>query len=408
MSEYQLFEYQLDILRRTEHYDRVAYYLEMGTGKTFIGSEKAVSFHDDNILIICQKSKVTDWVEHMSNYGTCYDLTKKKQLEEFNSHGGIGVINYDSVWRRTLTIQDTLTLMLDESQNIQNEKAKRTKYISNIKFDHLILLSGTPTGGQYEKLYSQLKLLGWNISKGRYWSDFIKYRLMEFNGFQTKIVTGYKNVEKLKDIMSALGCVFLKSDEVLTLPDQRMIRVKCKPHAKYQKFKKCSVVDIGRTELVGDTVLTQLLHERELCGMYSMDKLNRYKDLVESTDDRLIVFYNFNKELELIMNIDRPLSFVNGSVKDLEAYENCNNSVTLIQYQSGATGLNLQKANKVIYFSPPLSSSLFEQSKKRIHRIGQNSKCLYYCLYCPGTVEEHIYEVLDKRKDYTEALFRRC
>ena len=68
-------------------------------------------------------------------------------------------------------------------------------------------------------------------------------------------------------------------------------------------------------------------------------------------------------------------------------------------------GLNLQVANKIIYFSPPLSSELFEQSKKRIHRIGQNRPCFYYQLVCSGSVEAQIYRNLKMRQDYTEALF---
>ena len=66
-------------------------------------------------------------------------------------------------------------------------------------------------------------------------------------------------------------------------------------------------------------------------------------------------------------------------------------------------GHNLQKCNKIIYFSPPLSSELYEQSKKRIHRIGQADKCIYYKLI--SGIEWNIYKTLDMRKDYTEELF---
>jgi SNF2 family DNA or RNA helicase len=69
-------------------------------------------------------------------------------------------------------------------------------------------------------------------------------------------------------------------------------------------------------------------------------------------------------------------------------------------------GLNLQKANRIVYYTPPLSSELFEQSKKRIHRIGQNRTCFYYYLTCRSSVEERIYAVLAMRRDYTEELFR--
>ena len=68
-------------------------------------------------------------------------------------------------------------------------------------------------------------------------------------------------------------------------------------------------------------------------------------------------------------------------------------------------GLNLQSASKIVYFTPPLSSELYEQSKKRTHRIGQNKTCFYWKLICKGSIEERIYRVLAMRKDYTEALF---
>ena len=114
-------------------------------------------------------------------------------------------------------------------------------------------------------------------------------------------------------------------------------------------------------------------------------------------------------ELEALRKVlfDRPISIVNGQVKDLKEYENNDNSVTLIQYQAGAMGLNLQKANRIIYFSLPERSELFEQSKARICRIGQEKQCYYHIMMCHKSVEEKIYECLLMRKDYTDELFRK-
>ena len=100
---------------------------------------------------------------------------------------------------------------------------------------------------------------------------------------------------------------------------------------------------------------------------------------------------------------DRAFSVVNGNKKELSAYENCDDSITFVQYQAGAMGLNLQLANKIIYFTPPLSSELFEQSKKRIHRIGQEKPCFYYQL--KSGIDYNIYRTLAMRRDYTDALF---
>ena len=144
-----------------------------------------------------------------------------------------------------------------------------------------------------------------------------------------------------------------------------------------------------------------------LCGQYCEEKLDAFKDLVESTNDRLIVFYNFNEELKKLKEVvDRPVSEVNGHTKDLTAYENEDDSITFVQYQAGSMGLNLQKANKIIYFTLPLMSEHFEQSKKRIHRIGQENPCFYYLMLCKGSLEEDILKTLEMRGDFTNELFK--
>ena len=96
---------------------------------------------------------------------------------------------------------------------------------------------------------------------------------------------------------------------------------------------------------------------------------------------------------------------MNGQQKQLLNYEQYDNSITFIQYQAGAMGLNLQKANKIIYFTLTDKSELYEQSKKRIHRIGQEQPCFYYILICRGSVEEAVLQTLEMRKDFTDELF---
>ena len=129
---------------------------------------------------------------------------------------------------------------------------------------------------------------------------------------------------------------------------------------------------------------------------------------MESTEDRLIVFYNFTEEMERMKAlVDRPVSILNGEHKDLAAYEEHPDSITFVQYQAGAMGANFQKANKIIYFSLPESWELWEQSQKRIHRIGQDRPCFYYLMISPGSVEEDVYSTLQLRKDYSDELFRK-
>ena len=437
----KLFKHQEDVLEQTKGFENVAYYLDMGLGKTHTGSEATVRFGNKINLIICQKSKIDDWIEHFEKHYEhiqVLNLTDKKQFTAFEFVElsacvmVVGIINYELVWRRKQLLQlHDFTLMLDESSLIQNSKAKQSKFILNLKPKNVILLSGTPTSGKYENLWSQIHLLGWNISEALYNKQYVNWKLIDVGGFMHKVVdkeNPYKNVDRLKQKLREHGAVFMKTEECFDLPGQNFIIETVPTTKEYKKFMRDSIVQVhtgvfdhecdsewdGKVyddlhELVGETTLVKRLYARQLCGHYNKDKRNKFKELVESTQDRLIVFYNYNAELEALKRIcdtlKRPYSQVNGQVKDLYAYENENNSITLIQYQAGAKGLNLQKANKIIYFTLTDKCEDWMQSQKRIHRIGQDKTCFYYILMCKGSIEEDVYSALQRGVDYTDELF---
>lgn len=421
--------HQEDALNRTEQFNRCAYYLDMGLGKTFVGAEKMYLLNNTVNLIVCQKSKVDDWVDHMKTYYPEYrvmNLTKKSEAINFRTLVDteelykmdiqiVGVINYDLTFRRDWLLKiSEFTMMLDESSLITNETAKRSKFILKMKPESVILLSGTPTAGKYERLWSQVQLLGWNITKKAFYNSYVVTEWVENgDGFKREVITGYKHTEHLKKKLASYGCIFMKTSEVLELPEQTEQKIFFKSTKEYRYFIKNSYLMFDDVELVGDNSLTKMLYARQLCGQYHKEKLQGLRDLVESTQDRLIVFYNFTAELEamqqVLNDLNRPYSVVNGSKKDLTAYDQADDSITFIQYQAGAMGGNYQKANKIIYFTLPLgkgSCDMWEQSKKRIHRIGQAKPCFYYYLLVKGTVEERNLAALKEGKELTDELFK--
>lgn len=409
MPSVNLYPHQNDVLDQTKDKNRVAYYLDMGLGKTFVASEKMKLLNEDINLLVCQKSMISTWEKHFKTFYPEYNIIIYNKPTEIPNKS-IVIINYDLIWRRAeLQALKDFTLILDESSCIKNTTANRTKFILKMKPKNVILLSGTPVGGKYEELYSQCKLLGWNITKKAFWNTYVEFTNIDIGGFPMKKVTGYKNIDRLKQKLRDHGAIFMKTEEVINLPDQTFINVSVSNISEYKKFNKNRLVTIENKELVGDTSLTRMLYLRQLASQYNKNKLAALKDLLESTNDRVIVFYNFKDEYEKIKNLcirlERPISSVNGDLRDLKAYESDDNSVTLVQYQAGAMGLNMQLSNKIIYFSLPLSSELFEQSKKRIHRLGQSKSCFYYYLLTKNSIEEDILEVLNTRRDFTDKLF---
>lgn len=417
-----LFAYQQAALDRVDGKRKCAFYHDMGLGKTFTGAEKLMSDKCWHLaLVVCQKSKVVDWVDHFRSYYdiSVLDLTTPDGMANFELSmsytdlpDAVGVINYDLLWRRpNLQALKCFAVMFDESSLLQNKSSKRTKAAMKlaVRANELVLLSGTPVDGKYERLWTQLNMLGWHIDEKLFWRQYVESETTMHEGFPITKVTGYKNEERLVRKMKELGCDFLKTDDVIDLPDQRFIRIDVPMSKYYRKFAKTNVITAFDREFVGDTVFGDLTAKRQLAAAYSPAKIEAFGDLLSSTSKRLVVFYNFDVELEglteELAKRGRPYGVLNGKAHDLSPFFDTDDGVALIQYQSGAMGVNLQQADTCVYFSPPLASSLFEQSKKRIHRVGQDKSCTYYELVSKGTVEEKIYDTLAMRRDYTEKLF---
>lgn len=414
----KLYKYQRDILKSLEQYNKVALYMEAGTGKTATSSHKAVTYGVP-IIVVAPKAVCSQWIEHFKSVHPewlRYDLTKKQQLKDFingEALNKIGIITYGLVWRRPELLKlSGYTLILDESHNICNATSKQTKGVMKLKYDNLILLSGTPNGGAYEKLYTQMKMLGYKPNKKQFTDRYCNMFTMESGGVKFQVLSKknpYKNLDELNKILREdLHCVFLKTNDVIELPEQRFIDIAVSETKQYRAFMVNDYIDLGDREYIAGSPTEKLLYSRYLCGADNSNKIDVLTTLIEGIEDRVIIFYNFNNEHDVLTKLCKKLKrkafTCNGNVKQVNEFKKCDKSVLLVQYQAGATGLNLQFCNKVVYFTPPLSSNLLEQSKARTWRVGQNQKCTYWILQ--SGIECDILNSLDKKQDYTLKLFR--
>ena len=332
MNDLQFMPHQEEVLNLTDDKNRCAYYLDMGLGKTFVGAEKMYLLNNTVNLIVCQKSKVDDWVDHIRTYYPDYyvlNLTKKSNNIDFHTMVEtkdiykqgvqiVGVINYDLIFRRSYIahIKD-FTLLLDESSLICNENAKRSKFILKTQPESVVLLSGTPTAGKYERLWSQLKLLGWDINKKAFYASYVQTEWIDTGqGFKQEIITGYKNVEHLKKKLAQYGAVFMKTEEVIELPEQIEQKIYQKVTSEYKFFTKHSYLELDtvnlvrfkddsdyygtdvtpRVELIGDNSLTKTLYCRQLCGQWH---------LMEGIVVDLLSQIRCQKNLELVSDMNR-------------------------------------------------------------------------------------------------------
>lgn len=416
-DEKRLYSYQVKLLADLYEYNKCGMFLEMGLGKSVLGTIKATSYNKP-VLIISPKSVISQWegyFKEWASYYNVYDLTNAKQLKSFmcdNNNFKMGIINYQSAWRRPELLNlKGYTLILDESHNIANNTSKQSKFTMKLKYENLILLSGTPCNGMYHLLYTQLKLLGLHMNKRSYEDRYCNFFEMKNAGVKFRVLSKkspYKNIDELKATIKNLGGRFMKTNDVIELPEQRFIDIAVPETKQYKAFMVNDYIDLGDREYIAGSPTEKLLYSRYLCGADNANKIDVLTTLLEGIDDRVIIFYNFNNEHDVLTKLCKKLKrkafTCNGNVKQVDDFKQHDKSILLVQYRAGATGLNLQFCNKVVYFTPPLSSNLYEQSKARTWRVGQKSKCTYWIL--KSGVECDILNSLDKKQDYNIKLFK--
>jgi len=429
--------YQTEAWNYLSDFKRNAAYMEMGLGKTFIGSEtiKQWFFEDwgiDIVIVLCQKSKVDDWIDHLKKYTDYYIANGREyDFSEFACPiPDVMVINYDlAITPKRIAWFTKLIkyckkngykygVICDESSVLQHRTTARSKLLlgtnrdlSNglgTSADYLQLLSGTPCNGKYENLWVQARLLGFKCTY-RQWLDlFCEYHLDERDRFY--VIDGYKDTESMIALLNSLGAYFLKAEDALDLPPSVDTILRSNPPKEYAKLRKTGVAtDEWGNNIVADSPLKQFMEERKMLAM-NQNKYNTIRDRIESNENRMVIGTNFVKEymdiMQIAYDLGRPVSYVNGTLgKNLVAYDKDSDSITVVQYQAGSMGLNLQKANYMLMASPPVSASDYMQFRGRIYREGQTKTCFYdECV--GGIVEDKIFKAIREGRDYTFDLYK--
>lgn len=434
-----LYKYQQEMVDRAGK--STALFWDMGLGKTVTSLEIYKKFDLDNLLVISPKSMIDEWVkEFESQVGrkaiTFHDLrrlAKKHNLSQSaylkNMEISCVVMNYEMVWRNKdySWVGDRTMIIADESHRFKNPNSKIGRYMKLLKTrtQYKVALTGTPQSMGYIDYWNQLFFLDKiDLTFGQFKNKYCVYENKNYRGVRVRELTGYKNVGEFEQEYIS-KCELLKIERVydevikhnyIDLPTTR----------DYNRVRKDRVIYYGDDGIVLDrkkidaflkgedsSIIDYRLLDNPGAYRFGLRELldNKYKkewlrDFLEDYNKRVVIFYNFNHELESIINIcgDRPYGLYNGSNKDLQAFKNNEDGVAIVNYKSGSYGINdLVVSNVFIAYSPTDSYLEWEQSKKRIDRDGQVNTPIYY--YLQSGLENRIYHSLRSGKNFDDRVF---
>lgn len=424
--------------------------MDMGTGKTKTTIDVLCNSPAKTVLIVCPKSVIPTWPEeferHASRPFVALPLNQgsveERTLAAETFHKAyddsdvmrIFVINYESAWKEPFFTWASKMMrwdciVCDESHKIKaaSSKVSLNLYGLGKKAQRRICLTGTPFPHSPLDIYGQFRFLNWHWYKMKF-TNF-KRRYAKLGGFKNYQVLGFQNLEELEQVY-AKHAFAVKAEDVQDLPEQQDIRLHvelgAKAKAAYHEMEEEFICLIDEGVVTAKNAMVKLIRLQQITSgnlpyesPYTKDvqykridtaKAERLADLIEGlpNDEPLVVFTQFKSEIVVIRELVNKLrgegqfAELTGDKDELALFKGGERSVIGVNIKSGGAGIDLTRARYAVYYNLGHSLGDYQQSRKRLHRPGQERNVVYYHLVAKGTVDEKVYAGLEAKKDVVD------
>lgn len=381
---------------------------DTGTGKTFM----ALAHYDKHaylkpLLVIAPAAKVNtgDWERDIQQYFAGrmvpeYEIysyekfSRKAGVKDYEKSGTLGV------WRDWLKKHPQgFAVIADEVHKGKNPQSGNGKALYAVckEADFVCGLSATPLPNGWIDAANYFKMFGFVKNITEFKSKYVEYQ--NFKGFPE--IAGYKHETELARLWNGIAKP-LDKQNALDLPAMTFVPVVLGSGTQYVKVLKDRMYE--GNFLDNPSALAHALRQSIV-----EPKVAWLKEFLEGVSDNVIIFYNYKSERAAILAMikkshkGRQVFRQDGEkheVPDKQQWSQLHRTITLAQYQSGSTGIELTYGATTIYFSPTYSYSNYEQSIGRTNRHGQTRKMTMYLLCAPTTIEKSVWAALRDKTDF--------
>lgn len=455
-------DHQLKALAYLYTKDVGALYTKPGSGKTKIMIDLIINRGFKRVLVVAPKKPCDVWPpQFILHAGLGSDTViplhnmsgdKKKKLLEWVMSQPIEkpivlIINYDSVWRKPLNsmlFYKRLGLdcvICDESHRIKSPSSKCSRFLARLGkiVPHRYLVTGTPLAENPMDVYAQYRFLDPSIFGTDYYIFCDRYQNID-PYLSSKIghtilnkKTPYKNLEELRSKM--FSCAFyMKSTIKLPKTTHMVIKVPMDKITEevYKQLEKEGAVELTEGFMTVNNVLSMTIRKQQVVSGYlplEDEKGNKILKRISTArrtflykflktlpkEEPVVIFAKFVKDLYSIRKVAERLgcgySEVSGSEDTLEEWNTGKTRIIGVQYSSGSEGIDLTRAHLCIFYSLDHSLAKYEQARRRVHRPGQESPCIYYhfvaTMESGSTVDQDIVECWKYKRNYIDYIMDR-
>ena len=390
------------------------------------------------MLIVAPLSILGVWEEEFQKFAAFpYALavlsgTSAKKLDTLRHMNGtalqVVVVNYESAWRleKALTAWHPDLIIADEGHKIKthNIAASKAMHRMGTKASYRLLLTGTVITNKAIDVFSQYKFLNPAIYGNSFYAFRNRYFDMVGYGNHTPVLK--KSMEgELTEKLHSISYRATKA-ECLDLPETtdviRQIELESAALRIYRGLVKESYAELAGGEVTATNILTRLLRLSQLTGGFlgndetaaveqvSAAKLSALEDILDGAmaeGKKLVIIARFIPEIRAICKLleKRGLGYscITGEVKNRgraggAVPEGIGEVMAFVgQIATAGLGITLTAASTMVFYSLDYSMSNFEQTKARIHRVGQRMPCTYLYLVARGTVDEKVLAALESK-----------
>ena len=179
----------------------------------------------------------------------------------------------------------------------------------------------------------------------------------------------------------------------------------------YEQFEKELLAELDNGEVVeavnAAVLANKLLQvsngftytdDKQNWQLMNKNKIEALKELVEHSDEPMLVAYNYKIDLERIVEVFPDAVVLDSSPETIARWDRGEIKMLLAHPASAGHGLNLQAGGSLcVWFGLNWSLELYQQFNARLHRQGQTKPVRIVHIVAKGCIDERVLKVLNNK-----------